>query len=147
MDGWFLIAFAGLAGVAVATYVLLRRPTSAPDKYDTGTGETGFHKPVNVTRNSPPQRKPHFYASSVQPGVNCCGAVKQIAHQRYLLGEEPSLPLADCDREDCRCIMRPQDDRRSHFDRRDDRFSAYGDFQDGGHPRRRDKKGPDRRHT
>ena len=144
MDGWTLIAFSGLAGVAVATYVLLRRPSSAPDKYDTGTGETGYHKPVSVTRNSPPKHESHFYGASVQPGVNCCDAVKQIAHKRYLLNEEPSFPLPDCDREDCRCIMQPQDDRRAHFDRRDDRFSALGEFNEGGQPRRRDK-GPDRR--
>jgi hypothetical protein len=146
MDGWSLVAFAGLTGAAVAAYVLLRRPGSVPDKYDTGTGETGYHKPVKITRNSPPKREAHFYASSVKPGLNCCDAVKQIAHQRYLLNEEPSFPLPDCDREDCRCIMQPQDDRRTHFDRRDDRFSAYGEFQESGNPRRRDK-GPDRRHT
>ena len=145
MDGLSLVVFAGLSGLAVATYVVLRRPGSAPDKYDTGTGKTGFHKPLNITRNSPPERKPTFYASSVKPGLNCCDAVKQLANNRYLLGEEPSLPLPECDKDECRCIMKPQDDRRTHFDRRGDRFSAYGNFQDGIHPRRRQEKGPDRR--
>jgi hypothetical protein len=77
MDGWSLVTFAGLTGAAVAAYVLLRRPGSVPDKYDTGTGETGYHKPVKITRNSPPKREAHFYASSVKPGLNWCDAVSR----------------------------------------------------------------------
>ena len=30
---------------------------------------------------------------------------------------------------DCRCVLRPENDRRAGFDRRDDSFSAYGDFK------------------
>ena len=93
-------------------------------------------RPVQVTRNAPPKRKQKFYGVSVRPGNNCCDAVKAIARNRYLQGEAPTLPLPDCDRADCRCVMKPEDDRRSHIDRRDDAFSAYG-VNLNWHPRRR----------
>ena len=66
-------------------------------KYDVdGTaaaGATTVYKPIEITRNTPPQRKKHFYGVSVRPGINCCDAVKAIARERYLQGEAPALPV------------------------------------------------------
>ncbi|MFW2405207.1 MAG: hypothetical protein ACN4GT_10605 [Gammaproteobacteria bacterium] len=137
MDNLVLIAVGAGISIAVVAGLLVRRSRPELNKYG---ARAGAHEPLNVTRNTPRKREEHFYGVSVRPGVNCCDAVKEISRNRYLQGEAPSLPLPNCHRSDCRCIMRPEDDRRSHIDRRDDAFSAFGDFRQGWHPRRRHER-------
>jgi len=140
MDTLMWIAVVAGLGIAVAGFVMVRRNRPILNKYGDNLSATAVHPSIPVKRNSPPQRKPKFDGVSVRPGVNCCDAVKAISRERYLQGEAPSLPLPGCDRQDCRCIMRPEDDRRSRIDRRDDAFSAYGDYRPGWGPRRRHER-------
>lgn len=86
-------------------------------------------KPIPVTRNAPPKNAQKFYGVSIQPGINFCPAIEKMRGFRYLTLEAPNLPLPNCSIDDCRCILRPEKDRRAGFDRRDDSFSAYGDYK------------------
>lgn len=43
----------------------------------------------------------------------CCGAVKSLALQRFLVNEAPLFPLKDCDFEACDCRYRRIVDRRT----------------------------------
>lgn len=141
MDTLVLIIIGAGISIAIAVLLVMRRARAVPGKY---AAAVGVHEPVPVTRNAPPKRAKHFYGVAVRPGVNCCDAIKAIARNRYLQGEAPELPLPDCDRDDCRCVMYPENDRRTPIDRRDDAFSAYGDYRPGWHPRRR-HEAPERR--
>lgn len=90
---------------------------------------SGQSDPVPVTRNAPSKHLQKFYGVSVQPGINACAAVEKIRGRRYLTLKGPTLPLPNCSNTECRCVLRPENDRRAGFDRRDDSFSAYGDFK------------------
>jgi hypothetical protein len=53
-----------------------------------------------------------FHAVSIVPADGCCSVVDSIKVQRFLSEEAPSLPLADCAAEDCRCKYIHHADRR-----------------------------------
>lgn len=42
-----------------------------------------------------------FHAVSVKPGTYACSAANNIAGQRFLASQAPSLPLPDCDADTC----------------------------------------------
>lgn len=132
MDNAQLFIIGAGISVAAAVLLVLWRASVARRKSGSRYPDADALGPVNVTRNTPRKRQQHYYGVSVRPGDNCCEAVQAIARNRYLQGEAPSLPLPDCDYGDCRCVMRPEDDRRTSIDRRNDAFSGYG-----WHPRRR----------
>lgn len=133
MSNLELIVIGAVVSVAIAALAIYFRSRSTRARCGERYPAADELAPVHVTRNTPRKRQKHFYGVSVKPGDNCCDAVKAIARERYLQGEAPKLPLPDCDRDDCRCVMRPEDDRRTPIDRRNDAFSGYG-----WHPRRRD---------
>lgn len=54
-----------------------------------------------------------YHAVSIVAGPQCCAAVKSQAGRRYLSKDAPRLPVADCDRPDCRCHYAHHDDRRA----------------------------------
>jgi len=148
MNNLILIITGAGISVGVLAFIAYRRshPVADESHYFAAAmaSTTTVYKPIQVTRNSPPLHKKHYYGVSVRPGVNCCDAIKAIARNRYLQGQAPRLPLPACDREDCRCIMHPENDRRTNIDRRADAFSAYGEYRDAWHPRRR-SEGQERR--
>lgn len=148
MNTLILIIAGAAAGIAVLVFAANRRSHPVADAGDPRAlnvrATTTVYEPIQVTRNTPPLHKKHYYGVSVRPGVNCCDAIKAISRNRYLQGQAPLLPLPECDREDCRCIMHPENDRRTNIDRRADAFSAYGNYRNGWHPRRR-HEGQDRR--
>ena len=84
-------------------------------------------KPVKQTRRSAPkvaEPKPahrrNFKGASIQPGDQCCQAVREISSTRFLVEEAPRLPLERCDRiGECACKYNNHPDRRSGDDRRD----------------------------
>jgi hypothetical protein len=127
-DPWFFavtLFFVLLTIVAgTAALYIVRRRRGAHEM--AGRAESGM---APVTRNMP-RRAQKFYGVTVKPGISTCAAVEKIRGHRYLTLEAPKLPLPDCSSNDCRCILLPEDDRRAGFDRRDDRFSAYGDFDE-----------------
>lgn len=51
---------------------------------------------------------------------NCCEAVRAIVAERFLVEHAPFLPLADCDVEECRCVYRHFEDRRTDARRASD---------------------------
>ena len=53
-----------------------------------------------------------FHAVSIVPAEGCCSVADSIKVQRFLSDEAPSLPLADCAAEDCRCKYIHHTDRR-----------------------------------
>jgi hypothetical protein len=118
----FFIAVTIVSGIT-ALFVVRRRRAA----HELG----GAHesRPLPVTRNAPPKQAQKFYGVSIQPGLNACAAIEKIRGNRYLTLEAPKLPLPNCSNVDCRCILRPENDRRAGYDRRDDSFSAYGDFK------------------
>jgi hypothetical protein len=104
--------------------------------------------PPVVRTARPPRRRPrHFYGSVFQPGTQACRFARALSEQRFLMGEEPRIPVPGCDQGNCACRLIPTDDRRSKRDRRL-RFSAWGDDFDPGSesneprpPRGRDRRG------
>ncbi len=70
-------------------------------------------------RISPAQKdRARYHAVSVKPGAYACSAANDIAGQRFLASEAPSLPLPDCDAAECECHFTHHNDRRSGKDRR-----------------------------
>ncbi len=141
MDSWLWIALGLTAGIAAVWFVLQRKSFGTPGAMVRTGHKSG---PVQVTRNRPRQHPQHYYGVSVQLGNNPCDAIRVIADERYLSEDAPQLPLPDCDRDECRCTMPPEDDRRAGYDRRGDSFSAYGNFEPDQHTQKRHDKG-DRR--
>ena len=59
-----------------------------------------------------------YHAVSVKPGAYACSAANNIAGQRFLASQAPSLPLPECDASECDCHFvdrRTGKDRRSPF--------------------------------
>ena len=54
-----------------------------------------------------------YHAVSIVAGPQCCAAAKAQVGRRYLSKEAPRLPVAGCDRPDCRCRYAHHDDRRA----------------------------------
>jgi hypothetical protein len=85
-----------------------------------------------------------YHAVSVKPGTYACSAANNIAGHRFLATEAPTLPLPECNADQCECHFIHHNDRRSGKDRRSPFTSggmaaATGTF--GGERRR----GEDRR--
>ena len=60
-----------------------------------------------------------FHAISIEPAETSCRAGESIKSQRFLSDEVPSLPLAECNAVECRCMYIHHFDRRSRaLDRR-----------------------------
>jgi hypothetical protein len=59
-----------------------------------------------------------FHAVSVKPGAYSCSAANNIAGERFLASQAPSLPLPDCDASECECHFVHHNDRRTGKDRR-----------------------------
>ena len=136
MNSWWLLLLFPV-GFAVAWLAVFRKPAGETVALDVKYKNTG---PVKVTRNEPVKHAHHFYGAAVQIDSNPCDAVRAIADQRFLSEDAPHFPLPGCDRDECRCMMRPQDDRRAGYDRRGDSFSAYGNFELDRHDQKRNDK-------
>ena len=122
----FFIVVTVVSGIT-ARLIIMRRRAIHQSGGDAAINEPS--EPIPVTRNAPSKHTQKFYGVSVQPGINACPAVEKLRGHRYLTLEAPKLPLPNCSNSDCRCVLRPENDRRAGFDRRDDSFSAYGDFK------------------
>ena len=64
------------------------------------------------------KKEPSFRAVSIQICPQACAAAKKLRDKRFLSGQAPMLPLADCNVKDCKCKFVHHKDRRSHEDRR-----------------------------
>ena len=62
-----------------------------------------------------------WHAVEIRCGPRSCEAVRAAAGRRYLPGEAPPLPLAECDcAARCECRYRHHEDRRARARRADD---------------------------
>jgi hypothetical protein len=59
-----------------------------------------------------------YHAVSIKPGAYACSAANDLAGDRFLASEAPSLPLPGCDAADCDCHFTHHKDRRTGKDRR-----------------------------
>ena len=59
-----------------------------------------------------------YHAVSIKPGAYACSAANDLAGDRFLASEAPSLPLPDCDAAECDCHFTHHKDRRTGKDRR-----------------------------
>ena len=68
-----------------------------------------------------------FRALSIRFGPDACEAARSLHGARFLASAEaPSLPLADCNAERCRCRLVHHRDRRTGDDRRSPYQGGYG---------------------
>lgn len=134
MNTWWWLAIGFPAGIAAVWILMRRKPVAELDFVPRAAKKSG---PVEVKRNEPRKYSHHYYGVSIQPDNHPCEAIKAIADQRFLSEDAPRLPLPECDRTECRCVLRPQDDRRAGYDRRGDSFSAYGNFELDRHTQKR----------
>ena len=85
-----------------------------------------------------------YHAVSVKPGAYACRAANEIAGQRFLASEAPTLPLPACDAAECDCHFIHHNDRRAGKDRRSPFTSGGVAAATGSFPGER-RKGQDRR--
>jgi hypothetical protein len=96
--------------------------------------------PSNAKRQ-PPRG---YHGVSLKPCKNACDAVQTIIGQRFLSSEAPALPLAGCDRQQCKCTYGHYSDRRDKEDRRTG-WGTFGGFVPSLSEGNRRDKGRDRR--
>lgn len=85
-----------------------------------------------------------YHAVSVKPGAYACSAANNIAGQRFLASQAPSLPLPECDASECDCHFVHHNDRRTGKDRRSP-FTSGGVAAATGTFSGERRKGDDRR--
>ncbi|HSM29748.1 MAG TPA: hypothetical protein VK854_03535 [Woeseiaceae bacterium] len=81
----------------------------------------GLDKPEerNDRRVSPTlKNSSKYHAVSIKPGTYACSAANDLAGERFLASEAPSLPLPGCDATECDCHFTHHKDRRTGKDRR-----------------------------
>ena len=96
-------------------------------------------------RISPVQKdRSRYHAVSIKPGAYACSAANDIAGQRFLAAEAPSLPLPGCNAAECECHFTHHNDRRTGKDRRSP-FTSGGVAAATGTFAGERRKGEDRR--
>lgn len=120
-------------------WYLRRRQVSRPS-----ASATAGSFPGSATTGEPPRRPGRM----LNPGQECCGAAKRIETHWYPEGENPHLPLDDCEQpQTCKCGWMRVLDRRTTYRRSDHdrrkilRFEDKNDRRSGG-DRRRDGGNP-----
>jgi hypothetical protein len=83
---------------------------------------TGINKSKSSTNHSSPMRAAsHWHAVAVRPKGQSCEAVQACRSARFLSGDAPRLPLAECSTSDtCSCVYKHHADRRAQPRRRDE---------------------------
>ncbi len=59
-----------------------------------------------------------FHSVSIKLSKNACAAAEDLSGHRFLATTAPTLPLPECDVDDCICRFEHHEDRRSGKDRR-----------------------------
>jgi hypothetical protein len=123
---WIIVPVA--AGFIVAFIVsrFLDGLEGRRSKYADGTG--AFVPPVRT--NAPAKRRHVYHGAVMEPGFDSCEAADLLRGERYLPADAPTLPLPDCDKSKCECLIRPSQDRRLPGGRRGEDMSVYADEND-----------------
>ncbi len=59
-----------------------------------------------------------YHSVSIIFSKNACAAAEDLSGRRFLATTAPTLPLPECDADDCICYFEHHEDRRSGNDRR-----------------------------
>ncbi len=62
--------------------------------------------------------KTEFHSVSISFSKNACAAAEDLSGRRFLATTAPTLPLPECDADECACRFEHHEDRRSGKDRR-----------------------------
>lgn len=143
----FWILFSVLALAAAALVVYAAKPKK-PGTMSRARRDIRKSRPASTSRTvSRPEVVPTgepYEAVSIVPGLVPCQAARELRDHRFLLGQEPSLPLADCTSKNCTCRLRQYLDRR-HDSENGDRRLGVGlqaeVHETEGRPERRTRKG------
>jgi len=83
-----------------------------------------------------------YPGAGINAPLDACNAVKALEGKRFLAQEAPSLPLQECDAEECHCKYEHFKDRRDIIDkdRRNEHGSAQNIFKDSSSNDRRERK-------
>jgi len=126
------ILLGGLLVLTVAWLVLKIRQNKASEK-----SENQKKTPVSGA----------FHAVAIKYTEDSCDAAKQLTGRRFLSSAAPRLPLAECDRLECRCSFAHYKDRRAGNDRRSPFARASSTGATGIHEQERrartDRRGED----
>ncbi|QSA98880.1 hypothetical protein [Methylococcus sp. EFPC2] len=99
MLGYIILALAAALALAIMRYFIRKR------------------EPPRATKSG---ARPSYRCVTIRfDQATCCDAVKRLTGLRVICHLAPLLPLADCDRKDCRCWYEHYDDRRQEH-RRDE---------------------------
>lgn len=142
---WILFSVLALAAAALVVYAAKPKKTSARSR---ARRDIRKGRPAATSRTvSRPEVVPTgepYEAVSIVPGLVPCPAARELRAHRFLLGQEPSLPLADCTSKNCTCRLRQYLDRR-HESVKGDRRRGVGPqaevHETEGRPERRKRKG------
>lgn len=85
-----------------------------------------------------------YHAVAIKTSGHACASANELAGTRFLSAEAPTLPLPDCDVDDCQCSFVHYKDRRSGKDRRSP-FSPAGSPATTGRFETERRAGSDRR--
>ena len=78
-----------------------------------------------------------YHAVSIHTGSSGCPPAKALKQKRFLSGEAPQLPLAECTSQKCHCVYQHHTDRRSgNGNRRAIGSAAVGMLRGDGERRR-----------
>jgi hypothetical protein len=80
-----------------------------------------------TTIGSPKGKSEPWHAVAIVSRGKCCPALDSYRGARFLSGQAPRLPLAECDRpQTCACTYRHHPDRRNEQRRESDAGSPVG---------------------
>ncbi|WP_117316458.1 hypothetical protein [Chromatocurvus halotolerans] len=120
----FWLAFSILALLAAALVVYAAKPKKKsvyPARPKKPVRKPGPATSRAVTRRTAVPSGEPFEAVSIVPGLVPCPEARELRDHRFLIGQEPTLPLAGCSSKRCTCRLRQHQDRRNggdHADRR-----------------------------
>jgi hypothetical protein len=82
----------------------------SPKRKATSAGGSAYPR----DRQVPTRQEQRFAGIEIVPSrTTCCKAASQLSGQRFLVGTAPRLPLPNCDSQQCKCIYRRLEDRRT----------------------------------
>ena len=78
-----------------------------------------YFRPLRRAHSKPCNSDAHrYHAVAIGKNTAACAASMQLVGKRFLSKEAPSLPVAGCDANTCRCRYVHYEDRRGGEDRR-----------------------------
>ena len=119
---WLIFSLLALAAAALVVYAARPKKISSTQTVRRNDSKQAMKNTSRtVTRREVVPRGEPFEAVSVVPGLVPCPAARELRDHRFLIGDAPALPLADCTSKNCTCRIRQHRDRRvegNHSDRR-----------------------------